>query len=138
MGELREKWRTSYVLVIKPGVTSTIVRPNHIDVWTNGSLNGGWCFTGIYGEPSGERKHLTWDYLRELDAMMNLPWLITGDDNEIHYSHEKEGEAIRPQCCIQVFHDAKHAIWMTFAIEAIPSLGGGARLDNGLIEDAVI
>lgn len=90
----------------KLGVTSHEVQPNFIDIRINEGNNGGWRFTGFYGEPSGERKHLTWEYVRQLHAMMDMPWLMAGDFNEILHSHEKEGGVVRPQRCMQAFSDA--------------------------------
>ena len=86
-------------------VTSKEVTPNYIDIRINEHSEAGCRLTGLYGEPSGERKHLTWQYIRELHAAVDLPWLLAGDFNEILYSHEKEGGAPRSQRCMQVFRD---------------------------------
>ena len=48
-------------------------------------------FTGFYGEPSSDRKHLSWEYLRGLHALGDMPWLVAGDFDEILQAHEKEG-----------------------------------------------
>ena len=48
---------------------------------------------------------MTWDYIRHLHSVVDLPWIMAGDFNEILYSHEKEGGAIRPQRCMQAFRD---------------------------------
>jgi hypothetical protein len=53
-----------------------------------------WRFTGIYGEPTTEKRENTWKLLRILNQQLNLPWLCTGDFNEILYSHEKKGARI--------------------------------------------
>ena len=57
----------------KLGVTSSQVHNNYIDIRINEGSNNAWRFTGLYGEPSGERKHLTWDYIRELHALSEMP-----------------------------------------------------------------
>jgi hypothetical protein len=87
-------------------VTSQEVNANFIDIYVNEGGENAWRFTGFYGEPSGERKHLSWDYMRSLHAKSGLPWLIAGDFNEIMFSHEKEGGNVRPQRCMQAFRDA--------------------------------
>ena len=78
-------------------VTSKELSPNFIDIRIDEHGAAGWRLTGLYGEPSGDRKHLTWQYLRSLHAAVDLPWVMVGDFNEILYSDEKEGENIRPQ-----------------------------------------
>ena len=37
--------------------------------------------------------------------MVDLPWLMVGDFNEILSNNEKEGGNIRPQRCMQQFRD---------------------------------
>ena len=65
--------------------------------------NPGWRITGIYGEPTSENKHKTWDYLRDLHGMINLPWVILGDYNEIFHSDEKEGVLLDPKDVCKAF-----------------------------------
>jgi hypothetical protein len=84
-------------------VTSSEVTRNFIDIRINEHSEGGWRLTGLYGEPSGENKHLTWEYIRGLHADVDLPWLMLGDFNEILYGAEKEGGNTRPQRCMQAF-----------------------------------
>jgi exonuclease III len=52
-----------------------------------------WRLTDFYGEPSSERKHLSWQALRVLNAARRHPWLCMGDFNEILLGCEKEGGA---------------------------------------------
>ncbi|KAL6182497.1 hypothetical protein ACLB2K_043916 [Fragaria x ananassa] len=56
-----------------------------------------WRFTGVYGRPKSEERHLTWDLLKKLDGQDNGPWLLGGDFNEIMSSIEKEGGQIRAE-----------------------------------------
>ena len=72
-------------------VTSSEIHRNYIDIRIDENSASGWRFTGLYGEPRGDRKHLTWDYLRGLQAMVDLPWVVAGDFNEILQAREKEG-----------------------------------------------
>jgi hypothetical protein len=80
--------------------------PKYIDVYIKESPEKTWRLTGIYGEPRWEDKYKTWDKLRELKTVSNLPWVILGDFNEILYTHEKEGGNARPQGYMQAFRDA--------------------------------
>ncbi|XP_071680095.1 uncharacterized protein [Lolium perenne] len=79
---------------------------NYIDVIIGRGVENIWRFTGMYGEPKWENKYLTWDYLRNLHAQCNMPWLVLGDLNEILYPFEKEGGNPRPLHFMQAFRDA--------------------------------
>jgi hypothetical protein len=87
-------------------VTSSTEHTNYLDICIDEDSNAGWRITGIYGEPSSERKHLTWDYIRDLHGRKDLPWMMLGDFNEILSNTEKEGGNLRPQRCMQGFRDA--------------------------------
>jgi hypothetical protein len=39
---------------------------NYIDVFIGVDQESIWRFTGFYGEPSWDKKHLSWDRLRQL------------------------------------------------------------------------
>ena len=58
---------------------------------------GDWRLTGIYGEPTWEHKHRTWEAMRSLNASLALPWLALGDFNEILYHYKMEGGRARTQ-----------------------------------------
>jgi hypothetical protein len=68
-----------------------------------------WRFTGFYGEPAWDDKHLSWSCLRDLSTLYTLPWLVIGDFNEIMYSDEKEGGNPRPLRMMQEFRDCLSA-----------------------------
>jgi hypothetical protein len=72
-------------------VTLRYKSENYIDVFIGVGQENIWRFTGFYGEPSWENKHLSWDRLRDLKAVTTMPWVVMGDFNEILYSFEKEG-----------------------------------------------
>ena len=63
----------------------------HID--TRIKMNNGflWRFTGFYGNPNPIRKSSSWDLLRRLKAVDNLPWVCGGDFNDILSVEEKMG-----------------------------------------------
>lgn len=50
-----------------------------------------WRFAGFYGEPSSDKKELSWRVLHTLNAARRRPWLCMWDFNEILMSHKKEG-----------------------------------------------
>ena len=61
---------------------------------------------GIYGEPSSDTKHLTWEYLSSVHNMVDLPWIVLGDFNEILMGSEKDGGVVRSQRCMQNFQNS--------------------------------
>ena len=68
--------------------------PNFIDGIVMEGQNAGWRLTGSYGEPSWDKRHLSWQYIRDLHNPSSLPWLVVGDFNEIVLCVEKEGAMI--------------------------------------------
>lgn len=76
---------------------------NFIDGIVMDGNNPSWRLTGFCGEPSWERKHLSWTYLRDIHSNNAGPWLVIGDFNEITTASEKEGGNIRPQHFMQKF-----------------------------------
>ena len=65
-----------------------------------------WGLTGLYGEPRWEHKEKTWEVLRSLHGVSQLPWMVFGDFNEILFNHEKEGGRPRTDHQLQAFHVA--------------------------------
>lgn len=65
-----------------------------------------WRFTGIYGESRNEEKNNTWELLCTLKDQNNLPWLCSGDFNEILFNCEKEGGVPRSERCMEKFRQA--------------------------------
>ncbi|XP_062017671.1 uncharacterized protein LOC133734024 [Rosa rugosa] len=54
-----------------------------------------WRFTGFYGQPRPENRHLSWALLKTLSLHGNLPWVVGGDLNEITSTDDKEGGVVR-------------------------------------------
>jgi hypothetical protein len=84
--------------------------PKYIDIRVVESETKIWRLTGIYGEPRWEDKYKTWDKLRQLKHINNLPWIVIGNFNEIIFSHEKEGGNVRPQHYMDVFRNS--GLWI--------------------------
>ena len=80
------------------------VTQNYIDVVIE--ENGGWRFTGVYGEPDWRHKARTWEAIRSIKGDLGVTCLLMGDFNEILYNSEKEGGRPRTQRQLQAFHDA--------------------------------
>ena len=70
---------------------------NHIDatVCLQGVLQ--WRFTGFYGNPITHRRRESWALLDKLHSLMDLPWLLMGDFNEILSSDERSNESAGSQ-----------------------------------------
>ena len=78
-------WRDSIKLNVK---TSS---KNHIDCIIGEGSDEAWRFTGFYGEPITHKRFESWDLLRQLNRQFGLPWLCSGDFNEILRGSEKLG-----------------------------------------------
>lgn len=65
-----------------------------------------WRYTGMYEESKTEEKDKTWDNMRHLKDHVTLPWLCSGDFNEILFQHEKEGGALRAEFLMENFRKA--------------------------------
>lgn len=70
---------------------------SHIDVVVEGGDEFGlWHLSVFYGNPNTSLRVHSWNLLRELSGISQLPWLVMGDFNEITCAGEKEGGAHRP------------------------------------------
>ncbi|GAU37478.1 hypothetical protein TSUD_207140 [Trifolium subterraneum] len=79
---------------------------NHIDIEVTDPLRGHWRLTGFYGYPEGSRRRDSWNFLRQLSHISNLPWCIIGDFNDILSSDEKKGRTDRANWLIHGFREA--------------------------------
>lgn len=78
---------------------------NHIDAIINKGAGDAWRFIGFYGEPVTHKRHKSWDMLRQLNNRFKLPWLCSGNFNEIVKSSEKLGGSCRSHAQMQLFRD---------------------------------
>jgi len=76
---------------------------NHIEALINRGKDNGWCFTGFYGEPATHLRSESWDLIHTLHRQYKVPWLCTGDFDELLKYHEKLGGCLRPYGQIQKF-----------------------------------
>ena len=56
-----------------------------------------WRLTGFYGHPEATKRKFSWDTLRKLSTVSQLPWVCFGDYNEILNQKEFRGTGSRPQ-----------------------------------------
>lgn len=99
-GGLALLWKKEVVLILHN------YSKYHIDVEVVEQDGFRWRFTGIYGEPSSDKRGVTWKLLRILNQQLNLPWLCAGDFNEILYNHEKKGGPSRTHNQMEGFRTA--------------------------------
>jgi hypothetical protein len=84
-GDLLLLWKKEFQIFLRYKTN------NYIDVEVGSGVDNVWRFAGLYGEPKWQDKHLTWQYLQDLHARADMPWLVMGDLNEIRYQFEKKG-----------------------------------------------
>lgn len=76
---------------------------NHVDVLVD--IRGWHKFrlTGIYGEPNRAKREETWDLLRSLNTMEDIPWVLIGDMNNVLKQTDKRGGNPYPQRLLDGF-----------------------------------
>ncbi|KAK4492627.1 hypothetical protein RD792_003445 [Penstemon davidsonii] len=67
------------------------VDPQAIHGIIGGNLNGGWLCSGIYARPDSAHRENLWTKIEEMSTAVALPWMITGDFNEVISAHERRG-----------------------------------------------
>ena len=82
-----------------------ISQKNHIDAIVNKGMEEAWRLTGFYGEPMTHKRFDSWSLLHQLINQMSLPWICTGDFNELLKSSKKLRGSMRGQFQMQIFRD---------------------------------
>lgn len=101
---------------------------HHIDVWVREGLGDvEWRFTGFYGWPEIQNRHLSWKLMEELPAQVNAPWVCMGDFNEIMYDCEKKGGRDRATWQMANFREAV----VNCGLRDFPCSGYEYTYDNG-------
>lgn len=70
---------------------------HYIDFEVNIDQVGRWRYTGYYGCPEREKRHESWNMLRDLALRSELPWCIIDDFNDIMLETEKQGGCEQPR-----------------------------------------
>jgi hypothetical protein len=65
-----------------------------------------WRFIGFYGESKRVLRKDSWHMLRFLRNESDLPWLCSGDFNEMLHGHEQMGGNERQEWCKEGFQEA--------------------------------
>ncbi|XP_024196036.1 uncharacterized protein LOC112199223 [Rosa chinensis] len=78
----------------------------YIDVDVKDSSEVQWRFTGFYGHPETEQRHISWDLLRSLAGNASIKWVVAGDFNEILDLGEKSGGRLRSLNQMNAFRQA--------------------------------
>lgn len=65
-----------------------------------------WRFTGFYGCPKCNRRRESWNLLRYLSSLNNLPWVFMGDFNDLLWEWEKWGRVPPPNWLFRGFGEA--------------------------------
>lgn len=50
-----------------------------------------WLLSAIYASPNPLFRQDLWDYLRDMGYVVNIPWLLLGDFNQVLHHCEKRG-----------------------------------------------
>ncbi|GMI86526.1 hypothetical protein HRI_002321900 [Hibiscus trionum] len=115
----------------------------HIDVLIEKDADGHcWRCTGFYGAPEVQNRTHTWNLLRQLDDMGDIPWLVIGDFNELLLASEKSGGRIRSDRQMNDFRTALQDCglsdigyrgpWFTWECGRLSSNLIRERLDRGV------
>ncbi|CAM8954132.1 unnamed protein product [Rhodiola kirilowii] len=75
----------------------------HIDAIIEG--DDSFRLTLFYGHPVTHRRAESWDLIRTLNRMMDKPWLIFGDFNEVLFEWEVKGRRIRGEWKMKKFRE---------------------------------
>lgn len=79
---------------------------NHIDVeiWEKNAPS--WRITGFYGFPERHRRKDSWEFLKSLAGVSQIPWCVFGDFNDMRYASDKMGSIRHPQALLDGFSAA--------------------------------
>lgn len=99
----------------KRNVTCTILSSsrNHIDVeiWDHNAPS--WRITGFYGFPERQRRKDSWEFLKSLAAVSQIPWCVFGDFNDLRYESDKMGSIAHPQSLMDGFSETIESCQLT-------------------------
>lgn len=76
---------------------------NHVDIQFLEANIVTWRLTCFYGYPERSRRKNSWDFIRQLSNISQVPWLIFGDFNDLLYKSDKWGSFEHPQSLMDGF-----------------------------------
>lgn len=130
-------WRGSVSITLR---SSSI---KHVDVEVEDSDDEkSWHFIEFYGSLFAHSKEDSWDLLRILGQNHDLPWLVSGDFNEIMYAYEKMWGLPRDEKQMKAFREVLRecqlmdlrysSVWFTWERGNLPEANIRERLERGL------
>lgn len=48
------------------------------------------CSLGVYASPNEQNKRILWENMKMITAIVNKPWLVVGDFNDIAFANENK------------------------------------------------
>jgi hypothetical protein len=63
----------------------------HIDASIEGNVETPWRLTCVYEEARASERYRTWDTMKGIGSISDVPWLFLGDFNEVLNVDEHEG-----------------------------------------------
>lgn len=79
---------------------------NFIDAQITNVNEVKWRMTGFYGFPERARRRESWDLLKLLASVSDLPWVVVGDFNDMVNISDKKGNCVHPQSLLDGFKQA--------------------------------
>lgn len=79
---------------------------NHIDIQLLESDCVAWRLTCFYGYPERSKRKNSWDLIRQLAGVSQVPWLIVGDFNDLLHKSDKWELHDHPQSLMDGFRSA--------------------------------
>ncbi|KAL9690315.1 hypothetical protein QQ045_010712 [Rhodiola kirilowii] len=84
-------------------VSLTSYSSHHIDVVVE--LEAQFRLTLFYGDPRAQNRGSSWDLIRRLAGLCDLPWIVMGDFNEVCYNWEATRVRQREESRMRAFRD---------------------------------
>lgn len=78
---------------------------NYINMEMVHATKGKWRLTCFYGLPDRSRRREFWAMIRNLASMLNLPWCIIDDCNDMLLAEDKKGRVPYPNWLLNGFRE---------------------------------
>lgn len=76
---------------------------HHIDMLFMENNSVSWRLSCYYGYPERTRQRESWNLIRRLADISNIPWCIWGDFNDLMTTSDKKGKIAHPQYLLDGF-----------------------------------
>lgn len=78
---------------------------HHIDMLFMDNNTLSWRLSCYYGYPERTRRRESWNLIRRLTNISNVPWCIWGDFNDLMFASDKKGKVAHPQYLLDDFRN---------------------------------